>query len=158
MESFSAPGSSKKAAAKDMFRFVPNPSRQTASLATWVALQRELRSTCAQMLRQQSLHLTSLLQSRRMSGVRVLAQNALSTWRAAQRRLQSSPCVSSGNREAMFMRWAYPDPSRVARYARLAPWFHWRMAAYCQWRVERGDQAYAPGFALECAALEKRSA
>ncbi len=31
---------------------------------------------------------------------------------------------------------AYPDGRVAARYRRLAPWYHWRMAAYCLWRNE----------------------
>ncbi|WP_239322152.1 phosphotransferase [Epibacterium sp. Ofav1-8] len=46
---------------------------------------------------------------------------------------------------------AYPVREVVARYHALKPWFHWRMAAYCQWRgdLEARD--------LEMAALQSMS-
>ncbi|MHA7850928.1 phosphotransferase family protein [Roseovarius sp.] len=34
---------------------------------------------------------------------------------------------------------SYPCQQTVARYRALAPWYHWRMLAYCLWRHERGD-------------------
>ncbi len=34
---------------------------------------------------------------------------------------------------------AYPDRDVVARYLQLAPWYHWRMAAYCLWKEAQGD-------------------
>lgn len=40
----------------------------------------------------------------------------------------------------------YPDQEIVDRYRRLAPWYHWRMAAYCLWKHEQGhheDHAFA---------------
>lgn len=43
---------------------------------------------------------------------------------------------------------AYPDRRVVARYFALRPWYHWRMAAYCEWR---GDAAARD---LELAALQ----
>ena len=49
---------------------------------------------------------------------------------------------------------AYPDPAITARYRRLAPLFHWRIAAYCQWKAERGAADYAPARDLELAALQ----
>ena len=48
---------------------------------------------------------------------------------------------------------AYPDPETVERYRRLRPWYHWRMAAYCLWRQERGAADYALAHDLELAAL-----
>ncbi len=50
---------------------------------------------------------------------------------------------------------AYPGAVTVARYRLLAPQFHWRMAAYCLWRAERGAQGYRAALALEIAALQK---
>jgi aminoglycoside phosphotransferase (APT) family kinase protein len=38
---------------------------------------------------------------------------------------------------------AYPDPATVARYRRLAPLLHWRLAVHCLWRADRGAQDYA---------------
>ncbi|MFW8633980.1 phosphotransferase [Cribrihabitans pelagius] len=51
---------------------------------------------------------------------------------------------------------AYPDPRIVARVLALKPWFHWRMAAYCLWRAERGCGASRDreGLDLELAALQ----
>jgi hypothetical protein len=44
-------------------------------------------------------------------------------------------------------------PHLVARYRALAPWYHWRMAAYCLWKSLRGDADYATALALELACL-----
>lgn len=52
---------------------------------------------------------------------------------------------------------AYPDPRIVGRYLALRPWYHWRMAAYCQWRMEQGSAADRQALALECAALQSIS-
>jgi len=38
---------------------------------------------------------------------------------------------------AQFLR-AYPEAQTVQRYRDLAPWYHWRMAAYCLWKHEQG--------------------
>ncbi|WP_121061453.1 phosphotransferase family protein [Chachezhania antarctica] len=51
---------------------------------------------------------------------------------------------------------AYPDKAVVERHARLKPWFHWRMAAYCLWQVARGNHDYADGFVLERDALKRQ--
>jgi len=48
---------------------------------------------------------------------------------------------------------AYPDRAAVDRYRALAPWTHWRMAAYCLYQAERGRAAYGEGLELERAAL-----
>jgi hypothetical protein len=48
---------------------------------------------------------------------------------------------------------AYPDRSVVARYLALRPLFHWRMAAHCLWRAERGDPAYRLALQLELAQI-----
>jgi thiamine kinase len=50
---------------------------------------------------------------------------------------------------------AYDNPLVVQRYIRLAPLFHLRSAAYCQWKIERGDLDYLPALKLEMLALEK---
>ncbi|MFQ5623239.1 MAG: phosphotransferase [Paracoccaceae bacterium] len=42
----------------------------------------------------------------------------------------------------------------AARYRRLAPLFHWRMAAYCLWKVARGDASYRAGQEAETRALD----
>ncbi|WP_371808978.1 phosphotransferase [Ruegeria sp. HKCCD7255] len=48
---------------------------------------------------------------------------------------------------------AYADPHIIARYKALKPWYAWRMAAYCLWRIETGAPDYQQGFELELEAL-----
>ncbi len=50
---------------------------------------------------------------------------------------------------------AYGNLHTAARYRALAPVFHWRMAAYCLWKVQHGDAEYAPAARLELAALQQ---
>ncbi len=50
---------------------------------------------------------------------------------------------------------AYGDPTAVARYRRLAAFFHWRMAAYCLWRAARGAHDYGRALPLEIMALKR---
>lgn len=50
---------------------------------------------------------------------------------------------------------AYGVQSAQIRYRALAPWFHWRMAAYCQWQSENGRPDYAAARDLELAALQR---
>jgi thiamine kinase len=52
---------------------------------------------------------------------------------------------------------AYDDASVIARLTALQPFLHWRMAAYCLWKITRDppDQAYAAGLSLELAALQR---
>ena len=50
---------------------------------------------------------------------------------------------------------AFGDYELSDRYYLLAPAFHWRMAAYCLWKSERGETDYVAGFRLECDLLEK---
>ena len=45
---------------------------------------------------------------------------------------------------------AYHQSETTARYHALAPWFHWRMAAYCLWRADHGATEYQAAVALEC--------
>jgi len=52
---------------------------------------------------------------------------------------------------------AYPDRAVVARFLALKPWFHWRMAAYCLWRLERGGRRDRDAMALELDALQSIS-
>lgn len=52
---------------------------------------------------------------------------------------------------------AYPDPEVVQRLRSLMPWFHWRMAAYCLWKSERGSSEDMEGMRLELAALQSIS-
>lgn len=44
---------------------------------------------------------------------------------------------------------AYSHQERTVRLRTLLPAFHWRMAAYCLWKADRGDADYLEGFALE---------
>ncbi len=48
---------------------------------------------------------------------------------------------------------AYKHPEIIARFEVLRPWFAWRMAAYCLWRVENGATDYAEGLRLEMETL-----
>ncbi len=48
---------------------------------------------------------------------------------------------------------AYRDKAITARYRQLHPWFAWRMAAYCLWRMENGAPDYRHGLQLEIEAL-----
>ncbi len=53
---------------------------------------------------------------------------------------------------------AYPRPEVVRRYRKLAPLFHLRMAAYCQWKLETGARDYAAARDRELAELEQADA
>ncbi|MDF1856300.1 phosphotransferase [Pseudooceanicola sp.] len=48
---------------------------------------------------------------------------------------------------------AYADPDCTARYRALAPWYHWRMAAYCLWRGGAHDPMERAALKAELAAL-----
>ncbi|PHR88518.1 MAG: aminoglycoside phosphotransferase [Blastopirellula sp.] len=48
---------------------------------------------------------------------------------------------------------AYPNSHIVERYHSLKAWYHWRMAAYCLWKMDQGEQDYADGLGLECDSL-----
>lgn len=52
---------------------------------------------------------------------------------------------------------AYDDPGVEARLTDLQPFFHWRMAAYCLWKITRDkpDPAYDPALSAEIAALRR---
>jgi thiamine kinase len=69
--------------------------------------------------------------------------------------------VARGNplsaRERADFLTAYDDPGTAARLEALSPILHWRMAAYCLWKItcERPDPAYAPALAAELAALRQ---
>ena len=43
----------------------------------------------------------------------------------------------------------------LARYDRLAPIYHWRMAAHCLWKAEANKADYAQAMQLELCALER---
>ena len=49
---------------------------------------------------------------------------------------------------------AYGNAAVSRRYRILAPAYHWRMAAYCLWKAERGHVEYAAGARLERARLQ----
>lgn len=49
---------------------------------------------------------------------------------------------------------AYSDKTLVARYHKLAPLFHWRSAAYCLWKTQKGDGEYHAAMQLELSALQ----
>lgn len=48
---------------------------------------------------------------------------------------------------------AYDDADIAVRYQTLAPIYHWRMAAHCLWRAERGDAAFDKAALCELARL-----
>ena len=50
---------------------------------------------------------------------------------------------------------AYPDRIVQERYKQMAPFYHWRMAAYCAWKEARGLQDYKVAKLLETAVLEQ---
>ena len=50
---------------------------------------------------------------------------------------------------------AYDAPAITVRFQELAPWYHWRMAAYCQWQSENGRSDYAVARDLEIEALQR---
>ena len=61
--------------------------------------------------------------------------------------------LDSVSNKAFFARYGHRQVEE--RYNRLAPWYHWRMAAYCQWQSENGRPDYALGRDLEVAALQR---
>ncbi len=50
---------------------------------------------------------------------------------------------------------AYPDRQVIARYHLLKPWYRWRMAAYCLWKTQQGQDEYLAAMHLELDALGK---
>ncbi len=69
----------------------------------------------------------------------------------AMQRLYRGAPLDPGD-EARFLQ-AYANPAIAQRYRALRPWFAWRMAAYCLWRVETGAPDYAQAYELERAAI-----
>lgn len=51
----------------------------------------------------------------------------------------------------------YGDAATRARYRALAPLLHWRIAAHCLWRAQRGTPGYRRAFEFERAALPRPS-
>ena len=50
---------------------------------------------------------------------------------------------------------AYGDVNATARYQALRPLFHWRMAAHCLWKSERGAAEYEAAMTLELERLQQ---
>ena len=69
----------------------------------------------------------------------------------AMQRLYSGRPLSTQETDATLS--AYGDHSVSARLRALAPAYHWRMAAYCLWRVQQGETDYSEGLTLELDAL-----
>ena len=61
------------------------------------------------------------------------------------------------NEERAFLA-AYANPTVAERLTCLRPLFHWRMAAHCLWKAERGDADYREGVQLEIEALIRAAA
>lgn len=75
----------------------------------------------------------------------------------AMQQVTRGAALSSQERRAFLD--AYADTETETRLNRLTPWLHWRMAAYCLWKITRPtpDPAYAAALVLECAALGGRA-
>jgi fructosamine-3-kinase len=71
----------------------------------------------------------------------------------AMQALYGGHVLSSDEKHAFLA--AYGDLKIAARYYELAPFFHWRMAAHCLWKAQRGERDYAQVLELEIAALEQ---
>ncbi len=67
--------------------------------------------------------------------------------------LYGATALSDEQSEAFLV--AYDRPAIAARYRRLAPLFHWRAAAYCLWKSERGFAGYQDALSLELSALQE---
>jgi len=50
---------------------------------------------------------------------------------------------------------AYADPLTNDRFCELKPLFHWRMAAHCLWKFEKGHADYLRAMELELTALDQ---
>lgn len=60
--------------------------------------------------------------------------------------------VLSTKERAAFLA-AYGSEPIAQRVQALAPWYHWRMAAYCAWKLTQGQAIYRQGLVLEREAL-----
>jgi len=69
--------------------------------------------------------------------------------------LHGGPEPDARFRERFFA--TYGERAVERRYRRLAPLYHWRMAAYCLWKAEHGARDYAKAMALELTALDQFS-
>lgn len=65
--------------------------------------------------------------------------------------------VLTAQEETTFLS-AYPKRDVVLRYQDMQPWFHWRMAAYCGWRAQQGDERDRHAMNLELERLKILSA
>jgi len=70
----------------------------------------------------------------------------------AMQYLYADRALGIRDREAFLS--VYPDHAIVDRYRRLATLFHWRIAAYCQWKITHGDDSYRRALGLEVSALQ----
>ncbi|WP_204112721.1 aminoglycoside phosphotransferase family protein [Shimia biformata] len=61
--------------------------------------------------------------------------------------------LSNEDERAFFS--AYGNAAVESRYRSLKPLYHWRMAAYCAWKAERGETDYARAMGLELVALQR---
>jgi len=43
----------------------------------------------------------------------------------------------------------YPNQNVVEQYRDYGQGYHWRMACYCAWQVERGNATYVPALSAE---------
>lgn len=69
----------------------------------------------------------------------------------AMRHAYASARLSSEEEEDFLA--AYGRKEVTDRYRALAPWYHWRMAAYCLWRTGQGGTDDAPAMSAELEAL-----
>ncbi len=71
----------------------------------------------------------------------------------AMQLLYRGSALSEGDKAAFFV--GYDAPEITERYHALAPFFHWRTAAYCLWQMQNGREEYAEGLSLERTALQR---
>lgn len=71
----------------------------------------------------------------------------------AMQALYRGDALTDGEKNSFFQ--AYSDIEIQQRYEALAPWYHWRMAAYCQWQSENGRPDYAAARDLEVQELQR---
>ncbi|MGR3635579.1 MAG: phosphotransferase [Shimia sp.] len=71
----------------------------------------------------------------------------------AMQHLYRGKVLSRADEASFFEAYAVPDIQK--RYQALAPFYHWRMAAYCLWQMQNGRSDYAEGLAMERAAFQR---
>lgn len=59
----------------------------------------------------------------------------------------------SGKEVSAFLS-ALENDALAERYRALAPWYHWRMAAYCLWCISNGRDGYGRALEIELSALK----